>query len=237
MKRSAAPRIDVLTIFPKMFDGPLSESLLGKARQRGLVDVRVSDIRPFAENKHKSVDDRPYGGGPGMVMMAEPIFRALRAAGVPAKKTAGRGPLVIYLSPQGRPLTQKLVEALAKQKRLVLLCGHYEGIDERLFPWIDMEVAVGEAVFSGGEIPAMAVVDAIVRTIPGAVKEADSVKWDSFSEGCSGLLDCPHYTRPAVWRGKKVPPVLLSGRHEDIRRWRAEQSHHMTRKKRPDLLK
>jgi tRNA (guanine37-N1)-methyltransferase len=230
-------RIDVLTIFPKMFEGPFSESLLGKARQKGLVDLRVTDIRDHADNKHRSVDDRPYGGGPGMVMMAEPLFRALRACGVPARKSAGKGPAVIYLSPQGRPLTQKLADELAKKKRLVLLCGHYEGIDERLSPWIDLEISVGEAVYTGGEVPAMAVVDAVVRKLPGVVKEADSLKWDSFAEGWNGRLDCPHYTRPAVWRGKKVPAVLLSGRHEDIRRWRAEQSEKMTRQKRPNLLK
>lgn len=239
MKRKvAAPplRIDVLTLFPRMFDGAFTESLLGKAREKKLVDLRVRDIRDHADDKHRTADDRPYGGGPGMVMKPEPVYQALRAAGVSAKKRRG-GPTVIYLSPQGAPLTQPLADSLARKKRLVLLCGHYEGIDERLLEWIDLEVSVGDVVYTGGEIPAMAVVDAVVRQVPGVVKEAESLKWDSFAAGWKGGLDCPHYTRPAEWRGRKVPQVLLEGNHAAIAGWRAQKAQENTRRKRPDLLK
>jgi tRNA (guanine37-N1)-methyltransferase len=235
-KKASPLRIDILTIFPRMFEGVLSESLLGKAREKGLLDVRLHDVRDHSQDKRRGVDDRPYGGGAGMVMMAEPIFRALRAAGVPGGKRRGAGPTVIYLSPQGRPLTQKLAAELASKKRLVLLAGHYEGIDERLFDWIDLEVGVGDVVYTGGEIPALALVDAVARTVPGVIKEADSVHFDSFSDGWKGLLDCPHYTRPAVWRGRKVPDVLLSGDHGAIRAWREGQALANTKLKRPDLL-
>jgi tRNA (guanine37-N1)-methyltransferase len=231
-------RVDILTIFPRMFDGPLTESLVGKAREKGLVDLRVRDIRDFSDDtKHHGVDDRPYGGGPGMVMKAEPIFRAFRACGVPARKKKGKGPVVIFLSPQGKPLTQPLADSLARKKRLVLLCGHYEGIDERLAGWIDLEVSVGDVVYTGGEIPALALTDAVVRQVPGTVKERDSLTWDSFSSGWEGGLDCSHYTRPALWRGKKVPAALLSGDHKAIAAWREERARKNTKEKRPDLLK
>jgi tRNA (guanine37-N1)-methyltransferase len=231
-------RIDVVTIFPKMFQGVFSESLLGKACAKGLADLRVHDLRDHSDDKHRTVDDRPFGGGPGMVLKAEPVFRALRALGVPARKTARRrGPLVIHLSPQGRPFRQADAAALAREKRIILLCGHYEGFDERLSRWVDLEISVGDAVYTGGEIPAMAVADAVVRLVPGVVKEPASLEWDSFSPGWKGLLDCPHYTRPAVWRGLPAPAVLLSGRHKDIEAWRAKQALENTRRKRPDLLK
>jgi tRNA (guanine37-N1)-methyltransferase len=237
MRRKSAVRIDVLTIFPKMFDGPLTESLIGKAREKGLVSLRVSDIRDFTDDiKHHSVDDRPYGGGAGMLMRAEPIYQAFRACGVPAKKRAS-GPYVIYMSPQGVPLTQSLANHLAKKKHLVVLCGHYEGIDERLFDWIDLEVSVGDVVYTGGEIPAMALADAVIRQVPGTVKERDSLTWDSFSPEYQGGLDCAHYTRPAVWRKRQVPLPLLSGDHKSIAKWRSENAAGNTKKKRPDLLK
>jgi tRNA (guanine37-N1)-methyltransferase len=235
--RSGRPvlRIDVLTIFPRMFEGAFSESLLGKARDKGLVDIRVHDLRDFTDDKHRTVDDRPFGGGPGMVMKPEPIFQALRALGA-ARKSKAR-PRVIYLSPQGRPFDQRLAVSLSKEKRLVLLCGHYEGIDERLSDFIDMEIALGDAVFTGGEIPAMAVVDAVARLLPGVVKDPESIRWDSFSEGWAGFLDCPHFTRPALWRGRKVPEVLLGGDHRAIAEWRRRMAAENTRRKRPDLLK
>jgi tRNA (guanine37-N1)-methyltransferase len=226
-----------------MFHGVFSESLLGKACDKGLVDLQVHNIRDYATDKHHTVDDRPYGGGPGMVMKPEPIFRALRALGVPARKSRGKAPRVedpwvIYLSPQGSPLTQDLADTLAaKYHRLILICGHYEGIDERLFPWIDLEVSVGDVVYTGGEIPAMALTDAVVRKIPGVVKEADSLAWDSFAQAWENRLDCPHYTRPPLWRKRSVPKVLLSGNHGFIQAWRAKQSLENTRRKRPDLLK
>lgn len=246
----AALRIDVLTIFPRMFEGVFAESLLGKARQKGLLDIRVRDIRDHADDRHRTVDDRPYGGGPGMVMKPEPLFRALRAAGVPARakgrsfptgrpaqKRRGQGPWVVYLSPQGEPLTHGLAKSLARKKHLVLVCGHYEGIDERLLDWVDAEVSVGDAVYTGGEIPAMALADAAARQIPGVVQQEDSLRYDSFAEGWDGLLDCPHYTRPALWRGRKVPDVLLGGDHKAIQSWRRQEALRNTRSKRPDLLK
>ncbi len=219
-----------------MFEGVFTESLLGKARQKGLLDIRVRDIRDHADDRHRTVDDRPYGGGPGMVMKPEPLFRALRAAGVPARKRKGRGPWVVYLSPQGEPLTHGLAKSLARKKHLVLVCGHYEGVDERILDWVDAEVSVGDAVYTGGEIPAMALADAAARQIPGVVQQADSLKYDSFAEGWGGLLDCPHYTRPALWRGRKVPDVLLGGDHKAIQAWRKQEALRNTRSKRPDLL-
>lgn len=217
-----------------MFDGVLSESLLGKARQNKIVDMRVHNIRDYTTDKHRIVDDRPYGGGPGMVMKPEPIHRALISLGV-SKKRKGGSPFVIYLSPQGKPLTQELAGVLARKNRLVLLCGHYEGIDERLFAWINMEISVGDVVYTGGEIPAMAVVDAVTRIQPGVVKTRDSLKWDSFGGGWKGRLDCPHYTRPALWRGRQVPNILLGGHHKAITNWREKQVMKSTRRKRPEL--
>jgi tRNA (guanine37-N1)-methyltransferase len=238
-----ALRIDVLTLFPRMFAGVFSESLLGRAQDRKLVDLRVSDIREFARDKHRTADDRPYGGGPGMVLKPEPLWGALKAlgAGAPlrgkgARTSNARRPMVIYLSPQGRPLTQPLADELAKKKRLVLIAGHYEGIDERIFDWVDMEVSVGDVVLTGGEIPAMALVDAVVRKVPGVVKENASLEWDSFAVGWEGRLDCPHFTRPAEWRGRSVPDILLGGNHREIQAWRGSASHTATKKKRPDLV-
>jgi tRNA (guanine37-N1)-methyltransferase len=218
-----------------MFDGAFSESLLGKARDKKLVDLRVHDLRDWADDKHRTVDDRPYGGGPGMVMKPEPIFRALKALGADTRVKKGR-PRVIFLSPQGQALTQPVADRLVREKRLILLCGHYEGIDERLYDWIDEEISIGDVVLTGGEIPAMALVDAVVRQVPGVVKEADSLTWDSFAAGWNGRLDCPHYTRPAIWKRRKVPAVLLSGDHSAVARWRAEQAALATKRKRPDLL-
>lgn len=238
-----ALRIDVLTLFPRMFAGVFSESLLGRARDRKLVDLRISDIRDFALDKHRTADDRPYGGGPGMVLKPEPLWGALKSvgAGTPLKGLGGRKnarrPTVIYLSPQGRPLTQPLADELAKKKRLVLIAGHYEGIDERIFDWVDFEVSVGDVVLTGGEIPAMALVDAVVRKVPGVVKENASLEWDSFAGGWEGRLDCPHFTRPAEWRGRSVPDILLGGNHREIQAWRGSASQTATKKKRPDLVK
>ena len=238
-----ALRIDVLTLFPRMFAGVFSESLLGRARDRKLVDLRISDIRDFALDKHRAADDRPYGGGPGMVLKPEPLWGALKSvgAGTPLKglgaRKNARRPTVIYLSPQGRPLTQPLADELAKKKRLVLIAGHYEGIDERIFDWVDFEVSVGDVVLTGGEIPAMALVDAVVRKVPGVVKENASLEWDSFAGGWEGRLDCPHFTRPAEWRGRSVPDILLGGNHREIQAWRGSASQTATKKKRPDLVK
>jgi tRNA (guanine37-N1)-methyltransferase len=235
MNRSKPTRIDVLTLFPTMFDGPLTESLLGRAVKNRLVDFHVVNLRDYSEDaKHHKVDDRPYGGGAGMVLQAEPIFRALKDVAKKGRQSLGKTkPYVIFLSPQGCVLNQTLAAELVKKKWIVLLCGHYEGIDERLMDFVDAEVSIGDIVLTGGEIPAMVVADAVVRLIPGVVKESDSIQLDSFQ---NGLLDYPHYTRPAVWRGKKVPEILLSGDHAKIAQWRQEQALQATRRKRPELL-
>ena len=228
-------RVDVVTLFPRMFDGPLSESLLGRARDRQLVDVRIHNLRDYSEDdKHHMVDDRPYGGGAGMVLQAEPIFQALKAIRNSGTSVFKRvKPWVVYLSPQGAVFSQKKAQALSQKPWLVFVCGHYEGIDERVMRWIDEEISIGDYVLTGGEIPAMAVADATLRLVPGVVKEADSIRNDSFQQG---VLDYPHYTRPASWKGRKVPAVLMSGNHEAIRAWRMKQALAATRKKRPDLL-
>jgi tRNA (guanine37-N1)-methyltransferase len=236
MKSSSLKRLDIITLFPGMFDGPLSQSLIGKARERKLVDLRIHNLRDFsADDKHKTVDDRPYGGGAGMVLQAEPIYKALGSLGARSAAKAKRKSKahVIYLSPQGRPLTQALAAEFATMPWLVLLCGHYEGIDERVMDFVDREVSIGDVVLTGGELPAMVLADAVIRLVPGVVKEAESIAQDSFQ---AGLLDYPHYTRPAKWRGREVPNVLLSGNHKDIREWRQKRAREATLKKRPDLM-
>jgi tRNA (guanine37-N1)-methyltransferase len=235
MKRRTAKglkRLDIVTLFPAMFDGPLSESLIGKARAKGLIEVRLWPLRDYSDDpKHHKVDDRPYGGGPGMVIQAEPIYRALQA--VRKKNPAGAAkPYVVYLSPQGRVLTQEIAAELSKKPWVIAVCGHYEGVDERILSSVDDEISIGDYVLTGGEIPAMVLADTVIRLLPGVVKEEGSIARDSHQDG---LLDYPHYTRPAVWRGKKVPEVLMSGNHAVIEAWRVEQSKRATKKKRPDL--
>jgi len=218
-----------------MFEGPLSQSLLGRARDRGIIQLNIHDLRDYsADKRHRSVDDRPYGGGAGMVLQAEPLFEALRKIRAAGRKALGKGaqPRVVLLSPQGSVFAQKKAQELARRSWVILICGHYEGIDERLMRWVDEEISIGDFVLTGGEIPAMVVADAAIRLVPGVVKEADSIRHDSFQEG---LLDHPHYTRPALWRGSSVPAVLLSGDHEEIRRWRSRQALAATLRKRPDL--
>jgi tRNA (guanine37-N1)-methyltransferase len=223
-------RIQVLTIFPELFAPLLSTSLVGRAIARGLLSVEVRDLRDFSTDRHRSVDDEPYGGGGGMVMMAPPwigAVRALAAAGTPE-------PWRVLLSPQGARLDDAKVRQLAARGRLLLLCGRYEGIDERVRQTVvDEEVSIGDYVLSGGELPAMVVIEAVSRQVPGVVGLADSVAQDSFRDG---LLDHPHYTRPPVVEGLPVPEVLLSGDHAAIRRWRRAQAEQATREKRPDLL-
>lgn len=224
--------IDILTIFPGMFTGPLTESLLKKAREKNILSVGIHDIRSFAKDKHHSVDDRPFAGGPGMVMQVEPILGALESLG--AAKKSKKKPPVIFLSPQGEPLTQAIAKEIAALPKVVLLCGHYEGIDERLARWIDREISIGDYVLTGGELPAMVLIDVVARLLPGVVKESGSVEQDSFYQG---LLDYPHYTRPAVFKDMPVPKVLLSGDHAAISKWRREQALLRTYTRRPDLLK
>ncbi|MCL2389316.1 MAG: tRNA (guanosine(37)-N1)-methyltransferase TrmD [Elusimicrobia bacterium] len=230
-------KIDILTLFPEMFKGPLTQSILGRAQEKGLIKVNCVDIRSFSDCKHKKVDDKPFGGGAGMVMQASPVYKAIKSVGVVKKNAAYKNPLakplVIYMSPQGKSLNTALIKKLSLHKHLVLLCGHYEGIDERALNWVDMEVSVGDYVLTGGEIAAMALTDAVSRFIPGVVGEAASVENDSFF---NGLLDYPHYTRPAVFKGLKVPEVLLSGNHKKIQDWRKQQALERTKKRRPDIL-
>jgi len=224
-------RIDVITIFPELFAPFLATSLVGRAVERGLLDVRLHDLRAYTEDRHRSVDDEPYGGGGGMVMAAPPWIRAVREV------AAERRPWRVLLSPQGRRLDEAKVRELAakgEEAGLLLLCGRYEGIDERVISTVvDEEVSIGDYVLSGGELPAMVVIEAVSRQIPGVVGFAGSVERDSFRRG---LLDHPHYTRPPVVEGLPVPAVLTSGDHAAIERWRDEQAVSATRAKRPDLL-
>jgi len=221
-------RIDAFTIFPAIVEGPLRGSLLGKAIEAGIVDVRVHDIRAFATDKHRQVDDEPYGGGPGMVLKPEPVFAAVDSLGEGTKR-------VIVLSPAGRRLDQVLVRELAKEPWLVLISGRYEGVDERVVEGLPAEeVSIGDYVLSGGEIPALVVLEAVTRLIPGVVGKEESLERESFEDGG---LDHPHYTRPSEFRGMAVPDVLLSGNHAEVERWRREAAEEKTRRNRPDLLK
>jgi tRNA (guanine37-N1)-methyltransferase len=225
-------RIDVITIFPRLFAGWLSESLVGAARAHGLVDLRVHDLREHALGRHRSVDDAPYGGGPGMVMRPEPLVQAVEA--VAGKKRAGREAHVVLLSPQGRRLDQALLGELAARPHLVLVCGRYEGVDQRAIDLaMDEEVSIGDYVLSGGEVPAMVVAEGVVRLIPGALGNAESVVSESFQ---AGLLEGPQYTRPPEFGGLSVPEVLRSGDHGAVARWRFEKAREVTRVRRPDLL-
>lgn len=221
-------RIDVFTIFPGIVEGPLRESLLGKAIEAGIVDVRVHDIRAFVTDKHRQVDDEPYGGGPGMVLKPEPVFAAVESLREGTKR-------VIVLTPAGRRLDQPLVRELAKEPWLVLISGRYEGVDERVVEGLPAEeVSIGDYVLSGGEIPALVVLEAVTRLIPGVVGKEESLERESFEDG---FLDHPHYTRPSEFRGIAVPDVLLSGNHAEVERWRREAAEEKTRRNRPDLLK
>lgn len=219
-------KIDIITLFPEMFRGPLSESLLQKAQTRGLFALGLTDLRDFTTDKHKTADDSPYGGGPGMVLKPEPIFKAL-------KKLCSQSSRVILMCPTGKVLTQERVKALAKEEHLVVLCGHYEGVDERVRGEVDEEISIGDYVLTGGELPAMVLVDAVVRQLPGVVKESGSVANDSFYDG---LLDYPSYTKPEEFAGRRVPSTLLSGHHKEIERWRRREALRLTWERRPELL-
>lgn len=218
-------QFDVLTLFPEMFD-VLNQSIIGRAKEKELINVNLINIRDFSNNKHKKVDDTPYGGGAGMVMQPDVVYDAYKSVRDEKAK-------VIYMSPQGNKLNQKKVEELSKQEHLILLCGHYEGIDQRVIDKIvDEEISIGDYVLTGGELPAMVLIDSVSRYVEGVLKD-DSTKEESFSQG---LLEYPQYTRPEIFEGQQVPEVLLSGHHENIDKWRRKQSLEITLNKRPDLL-
>ena len=227
-------QVDVVTLFPSMFDAVTGWGVTGRARERRLYELVTWNPRDFAANAYRTVDDRPYGGGPGMVMMAEPLEKAIGAARQRQRSSGVAQPRVVHLTPQGAPLNEGLVARLAAEQGLVLLAGRYEGIDERVVSRaVDEEVSIGDYVLSGGELAAMVVIDCVVRRLPGALGDAESASQDSF---VNGLLDYPHYTRPETYEGMTVPPVLLSGNHADIARWRLKQALGRTYRRRPDLL-
>lgn len=233
---SEVMRFDLLTIFPGFFAGPFDFGIIQRARQQGLIEIVIHDLRSFTFDKHHVVDDRPFGGGEGMVFKPEPIFRAVESLLAEGKGEASvKRTAIVLLSPQGRLFRQAEAERLAREyRRLILICGRYEGVDERVVEHlITEEISIGDYVLTGGEIPAMVVVDAVTRLLPGALGSETSAAHDSFS---TGVLDCPHYTRPANFRGWKVPEVLLSGHHAEIARWRRRAALLKTLKKRPDLL-
>ncbi len=225
---------DVVSLFPEMFSALSEFGITGRARERGLYELNCWNPRDFAEDRYRTVDDRPYGGGPGMVMMPGPLEKSIRAARERQAGSVGVAGRVIYLSPQGRTLDHPRVLELVSEPALVLLCGRYEGIDQRLIErCVDEEISLGDFVLSGGELPAMVLLDAMIRQLPGALNDEDSAVEDSFVDG---LLDCPHYTRPVDYEGMLVPDVLMSGNHAEIRRWRLQQSLGRTELRRPDLL-
>ena len=223
-------KIELLTIFPEMFDSFLNASIIGRAREAGLLDIHATDIRPYSQNKHKNTDDYPFGGGAGMLMLAQPIADAMKAVTRPPFQ--GKR---IYMSPRGVPLTQALAQQLSQEERLVILCGHYEGVDQRVLDkYIDMEISVGDYVLTGGETAAMVLIDCVSRLVPGVLGSAESAGDESFSN--DGLLEYPQYTRPRVFEDMEVPEVLLNGDHKKISQWRREQALLATARMRPDLL-
>ncbi len=222
-------RIDILTLFPDMMETVLSESIIGRARRAGHLDIRCVNIRDYTQNKHRRVDDYPYGGGRGMLMQVEPIYLAYKSIADGCEKP----PRLIYMSPQGEPLTQTLANELSREEHIVVLCGHYEGVDERaLILTGAQEVSIGDYVLTGGELPALVLCDTVARLVPGVLKDDESFLKESHQDG---LLEYPQYTRPEEYMGLRVPDVLLSGHHENIDKWRAEQSLERTKQKRPDL--
>ena len=220
-------RIDILTLFPEMFRGPFTESILKRATDGGLLDIRVHDIRGYTTGRHRQADDKPYGGGAGMLMMAEPIVKCIEAVSSDhpsGNDSIAQSPHRIYLSPRGKRLTQTKVEKLAKRDWILLLCGHYEGVDQRVIDgWIDEELSIGDYVLTGGEIPAMVLVDSVARQIPGVLGKEESASEESFSKSLDRKREYPHYTRPEEFRGMRVPDILLSGHHKNIDEWRRGQ--------------
>lgn len=237
-------RIDIITLFPEMFQGPFDESIIKRAREKGLVKIEIHNLRKWAEDKHKTVDDRPYSGGVGMVLMVEPVYRALRELKqkVKSKRPACAGrQKAILLDPGGKPFTQQKAQELSDVEHLILIAAHYEGVDHRIREYlIDEEISIGDYILTGGELPTMVIVDAVVRLIPGVLKKEEAVRLESFAHLTSHIphptLEHPQYTRPEDFRGWKVPEVLLSGNHKKIEEWRTKESIKRTKKNRPDLL-
>jgi len=223
-----AQRVDILTLFPEMFRGFLGESMIRIAQEKGLLEIRLTDIRDYARGKHKKVDDKPFGGGPGMVMKVQPVADCLAAV----RAMDDRPGPVILMTPQGRVFRQEVARELAQHSRLILVCGHYEGVDERIRSLVDDEISIGDYVLTGGELPAMVVTDAVARLIPGVLGHAASSHDESFSQG---LLEYPQYTRPQDYHGLRIPEVLISGHHAEIEKWRRQQARQRTRQRRPDL--
>ncbi len=219
-------KIDIITLFPEITEASLSGSIIGRAREKGVISINYQNPREFTEDKHKTVDDRPYGGGPGMLMKAEPLYKSI-------KKLRKKNSLVIMTSPRGKVFNQTLAKELAQEKHLIFVCGHYEGVDARIYPEIDLEVSLGDFILTGGELAACVIIDAVTRLRPGTFNKEGVAASESF-EG--NLLEAPQYTRPEVWRRRKVPAVLLGGNHKAIAEWRQEQAIEITKKMRPDLL-
>ena len=223
-------KIEIATLFPEMCEAVLGESIIGRARKAGKIDINCRQIREYTQDKHRRVDDTPYGGGMGMVMQCEPIYNCYKAV----CEELGTKPHTIYMSPKGKILSQEKAEELSKLDNILIICGHYEGIDQRIIDKIvDEEISAGDYVLTGGELPAMILVDSVARMCPGVLSDAECYKDESIY---SGLLEYPHYTRPEVWEGEAVPPVLLSGHHKNIEAWRHEKSLEITAQRRPDLL-
>jgi len=221
-------KIDILTLFPKMFKGPFDESIIKRAQKKGLIEIQTHDLRKWTKDKRKTVDDRPFGGGTGMILMVEPIYKALR-------DLKNKNSKVILMDPRGRTFNQKIAGNLAKEKHLIFICGHYEGVDERVKKHlVDEEISIGDYVLTGGELPAMIIIDTLIRQIPGVLIKPEASSKESFSEN---LLEYPQYTRPANFKGWKITEVLLSGNHKKIDKWRQKKSLEITKKRRPDLLK
>lgn len=221
-------RIDILTLFPEMFE-PLNESIIKRAREKGIIDINIYNMRDFTLDKHKKVDDYPYGGGAGMVMMPQPVLDTVEYA----RKECGDKPKILLMGPGGRKFDQETAKELSKEKRLMFICGHYEGIDERIKSVVDEEISIGDFVLTGGELAAMVIIDSTCRMIDGVLSSSQSFEEESFY---SGLLEYPQYTRPEVFRGMEVPGVLLSGHHENVRKWRRYESLKRTLEKRPELI-
>lgn len=220
-------KINILTLFPAMFKGPFDESIVKRAQDKGLVEIKIHDLRKWGLGERKTVDDRPYGGGVGMVMMVEPVSNALDEIKTKDSK-------VILLTPQGKTFNQERAKQLSKEKEIIFICGHYEGFDERIRNLVDQEISIGDYVLTGGEIPAMAITDAIVRLIPKVLEKPQATEFESFSQN---LLEYPQYTRPEDFKGEKVPAVLLSGNHKEIENWRRKKAQEKTKRNRPDLAK